>query len=88
MATKNVSFAKVFIAVIVCVIMIGLGWLSDPSAAFDSTGALSRLVAWFSLAAAAAALIMAIYFTCRALTVRAPQKELDLESEEDGSAGY
>jgi hypothetical protein len=47
---------------------------------------LSRLLAWSSLAAAATALIVAIYFTCRALSVRAPQKESDLESEGDSSA--
>jgi hypothetical protein len=65
--------------------MIGFGWLSDPFAAFDQTGVLSRLLAWSCLAAAAIALIVAIYFTCRALTIREPQKESDLESEEDGS---
>jgi hypothetical protein len=86
MATKNVSTVKAFIAVIVCVIMVGFGWLSDPLAAFDQTAALSRLLALSSLAAAATALIAAIYFTCRALSVRAPQKESDLESEGDGSA--
>ena len=86
MATKNVSTAKASIAVIVCVIMVGFGWLSDPLAAFDQTAALSRLLAWCSLAAAATALIVAIYFTCRALSVRAPQKESDLEFEGDGSA--
>ncbi|HTD17432.1 MAG TPA: hypothetical protein VK673_19760 [Chthoniobacterales bacterium] len=86
MATNNISAPKVFIAVIVCVIMLGFGWLSDPFVAFDRTAALSGLLAWSSLAAAATALIVAIYFTCRALTVRAPQKESDLESEGDGSA--
>jgi type VI protein secretion system component VasK len=86
MATKNVSTVKAFIAVIVCVIMVGFGWLSDPLVAFDQTAALSRLLAWSSLAAAATALIVAIYFTCRALSVRAPQKESDLESEGDSSA--
>jgi hypothetical protein len=86
MATKNVSTANAFIAVIVCVIMVGFGWLSDPLVAFDQTAALSRLLAWSSLAAAATALIVAIYFTCRALSVRAPQKESDLESEGDSSA--
>ena len=86
MATETVSTAKAFIAVIVCVIMVGFGWLSDPLAAFDQTAALSRLLAWSSLAAAATALIVAIYFTCRALSVRAPQKESDLESEGDGGA--
>ena len=65
--------------------MIGFGWLSDPFAAFDQTGALSRLLAWSCLAAAAVALVVAIYFTFRALTIREPQKESDLESEEDGS---
>ncbi|HEX6564288.1 MAG TPA: hypothetical protein VF020_08390 [Chthoniobacterales bacterium] len=69
---------------IVCIIMIGLGWLSDPLTANDQTGALSRFLAWFCLAAAALALIVAIYFTIRALTVREPPKESDLESEGDG----
>jgi len=69
---------------IVCVIMIGLGWLSDPLAAADQTAAISRILAWSSLAAAAIALIVAIYFTCRALTVRKPQEESDLEFEGDG----
>jgi|SRR5690348_4059883 hypothetical protein len=84
MATKNASAPRAFFAVIVCVIMVGLGWLSDPFAAFDQTAALSRLLAWSSLAAGVIALIAAIYFTCRALTIREPQKESDLESEGDG----
>ena len=49
------------------------------------TSVLSRLLAWSCLAAAAVALIVAIYFTFRALTLREPQKESDLESEGDGS---
>ena len=85
MATKKASALKVFITGIVCVIMVGFGWLSDPFAAFDQTGALSKLLAWSCLAAAAIALIVAIYFTCRALAVREPQKDTDLESEEDSS---
>jgi hypothetical protein len=84
MATKNASAPKAFITGIVCVIMIGLGWLSDPLAAADQNAAISRILAWCSLAAAAIALIVAIYFTCRALTIREPQKESDLESEGDG----
>ena len=67
--------------------MIGLGWLSDPLTANDQTGALSRLLDWFYLAAAAIALIVAIYFTIRAFTVREPPKESDLESEDDDSGG-
>jgi hypothetical protein len=63
--------------------MVGFGWLSDPLTASDQTGALSRLLAWFCLAAAALALIAAIYFTFRALTIREPQKESDLEFEGD-----
>jgi len=63
--------------------MIGLGWLSDPLATTEQTVAISRILAWSSLAAAAIALIVAIYFTCRALVVREPQKESDLEFEED-----
>jgi hypothetical protein len=83
MATKKASAPKAFIAVIVCVIMVGFGWLSDPLTAADLTGDLSRLLAWSCLAAAAIALIAAIYFTFRALTVREPQKESDLEFEDD-----
>jgi hypothetical protein len=81
MATKKASALKAFITGIVCVIMIGFGWLSDPLTAADETGALSRLLAWSCLAAAAIALIVAIYFTFRALTIREPQKNSDLESE-------
>lgn len=83
MATKKASALRAFITGIVCVIMIGLGWLSDPLTATDQTAALSRLLAWSCLAAAASALIVAIYFTFRALTIREPQKESDLEFEED-----
>jgi hypothetical protein len=84
MGTKKASAPKAFIAIIVCVIMVGFGWLADPFAAFDRTGALSNLLAWTCLGAAAIALVVAIYFTCRALTVREPQKDSDLESEGDG----
>jgi type VI protein secretion system component VasK len=84
MATKKASAPKAFIAIIVCVIMVGFGWLADPFAAFYQTGALSKLLAWSCLAAAAIALVAAIYFTCRALAVREPQKDSDLESEGDG----
>jgi hypothetical protein len=86
MATKNASAPKAFIAVIVCVIMIGLGWLSDPLAAADQTPALSRLLAWSCLAAAAIAVLLAIYFTLRALTVREPPKESDFEFEGDDNS--
>lgn len=85
MATKNAFVLRAFITGIVCIVMVGLGWLSDPLTAGDQTGAISRLVAWFSLAAATIALIIAIYFTWRALTIREPQKESDLEFEGDGS---
>jgi hypothetical protein len=85
MAAKKASALRVFITGIVCVVMVGFGWLSDPLTAGDQAGALSELLAWFCLAAAAIALIVAIYFTCRALTIHEPQKESDLESEEDGS---
>jgi drug/metabolite transporter (DMT)-like permease len=85
MATKNASAPKAFITGIVCLIMIGLGWLSDPFTAADQTAAISRILAWSCLAAAMVALIVAIYFTFRALTIREPQKEADLESERDGS---
>jgi formate/nitrite transporter FocA (FNT family) len=84
MVTKNSSALKAFITGIVCVIMIGLGWLSDPLAAVDQTAGISRILAWSSLAAAAIALIVAIYFTCRALAVPKPQEKSDLEFEGDG----
>ena len=85
MATKKASALRAFITGIVCVVMIGLGWLSDPLIANGQTGFLSRLLAWFCLAAAAVALIVAIYFTVRALTIREPERESDLESEGGGS---
>ena len=85
MATKKASALKAFITGIVCVVMVGLGWLSDPLTANDQTAVLSRLLAWFCLAAAAIALIVAIYFTLRALTVREPPKDSDLEFEGDES---
>ena len=64
--------------------MIGFGWLSDPLTANDHTAAISTLLAWSSVAAAAIALIVAIYFTFRALIIREPEKGPDLESEGDG----
>jgi hypothetical protein len=84
MATKKASALKAFIMGIICVILVGFGWLSDPLNEVDQTGALSRLLAWFCLAAAAIALIVAIYFSIRAFTIREPPKESDLESEGDG----
>jgi hypothetical protein len=84
-APKKAFALNAFITGIVCLVMIGFGWLSDPLTAGDQTGALSRLLAWSSLAAAAIALFVAIYFTCRALTIREPQKDTDLEPEGDGS---
>jgi len=83
MATKKASALKAFITGIVCVVMVGLGWLSDPLTASDQTTALSTILAWSCLAAAAIALVVAIYFTFRALTIREPQKEFDLESDGD-----
>lgn len=83
MAAKKESALKAFITGIVCIVMIGLGWLSDPLTANDQTAALSRLLAWFCLGAAAIALIVAIYFTIRAFTIREPPKESDLEAEEE-----
>ena len=83
MAAKKASALKAFITGIVCVVMVGFGWLSDPLTAADQTGALSKVLAWSCLAAAAIALILAIYFTFRAFTIRAPQKESDLEFEGD-----
>jgi hypothetical protein len=85
MATKKASALKAFITGIVCIVMIGLGWLSDPLIANGEAGLLTRLLAWSCLAAAAIALIVAIYFTFRALTIREPQKESDFDSEEDGT---
>ena len=87
LATKKASALKTFITGIVCVVMVGFGWLSDPLIVNDRTGVLSRLLACFCLGAAAIALIVAIYFTFRALTVREPQKESDLEFEEDDFRG-
>jgi len=63
-----------FFTGIVCVILVGSGWLSDPLAATDQTADLSRFLAGSCLAAAAMAVIVAIYFTFRALTVREPPK--------------
>ena len=87
MATKKASVLKAFITAVVCVIMIGLGWLSDPLTANDQTAVLSRLLAWCCLAAAAIALIVAIYFTIRAFTIREPERESDLKFKEDDSGG-
>ena len=55
MATKKASALKAFITGIVCIVMIGLGWLSDPLIANGEAGLLSRLLAWSCLAAAAIA---------------------------------
>jgi hypothetical protein len=85
MTTKKASVLRAFITGIVCVVMVGLGWLSDPLIANGQAGFLSTLLAWSCLAAAAIALIVAIYFTFRALTIREPQKDSDWESEETGS---
>ena len=87
MTTKKASVLRAFITGIVCVVMVGLGWLSDPLIANGQAGFLSTLLAWSCLAAAAIALIVAIYFTLRALTIREPQKDSDWESEENGSDG-
>jgi len=62
MATKKASALRAFITGIVCVILVGFGWLSDPLTAADQTGVLSRLLAWCSVAAAAVALMVAIYY--------------------------
>ena len=85
MATKNAFALRAFITGIVCIIMVGLGWLSDPLATVDQNIGISTLLAWASLAAAAIALIVAVYFTCRAVAIREPQKETDLESEREGT---
>jgi hypothetical protein len=84
MATKKSAVLKAFITGIICVVMVGFGWLSDPLIANDRTGVLSRILACFCVGAAAIALIVAIYFTFRALAIREPQKDPDLESEGDG----
>jgi hypothetical protein len=85
LATKKASALRAFITGIVCAIVVGLGWLADPLTVNDRTATLSTILAWFCLAAAAIALITAIYFTCRALAVREPQKDSDLEFEVDAS---
>jgi|ERR1700757_3332784 hypothetical protein len=87
MTTRKASALRAFITGIVCVVMVGLGWLSDPLIANGHTGFLSTLLAWSCLAAAAIALIVAIYFTFRALTIREPLKDSDWKSEENGSDG-
>lgn len=87
MSTKKASVLSAFITGIVCVVMVGLSWLSDPLIANSQAGFLSTVLAWSCLAAAAIALILAIYFTFRALTIRQPLKESDWESEENGSDG-
>jgi len=88
MATKKASVLTVFIMGIVCVILVGSGWLSEPFAATDQTVDLSRVLAWSCLAAAAIAVIVAVYFTFRALTIREPPKESDLEFEGDDSGEH
>ena len=85
MATKKASALKAFVTGIVCIVMIGLGWLFDPLIASGQAGLLSELLAWCCLAAAAIALIVAIYFTIRAFTIREPPKDSDFDSEGDGS---
>ena len=44
MATKKASALRAFITGIVCVVMVGFGWLSDPLIANDQAGVLSRLL--------------------------------------------
>src|ERR1700747_229488 len=88
MATKKASALRAFITGIVCIVMIGLGWLSDPLIANGQAGLLSRLLAWCCLAAAAIALIVAIYFTFRVLVIHEPQKESDLESVGNNSGEH
>jgi formate/nitrite transporter FocA (FNT family) len=87
MTTRKASVLRAFITGIVCVVMVGLSWLSDPLIANGQTGFLSTLLAWFCLVAAGIALIVAMYFTFRALTIREPLKDSDWESEENGSDG-
>jgi hypothetical protein len=85
MASRKVSVLTALITGIACIIMVGFAWLSDPLAAADQTDAISKLLAWSCLAAAAIAVIVAIYLTFRALTIRKPPKESDLEFEGDDS---
>jgi hypothetical protein len=85
MTTKNALASRAFMAAVVCVIMVGLGWLSDPLTASDQTSPISRILAWASLVAAGIAVVAAIYFTCKALAVREPEREPDLESSEGTS---
>jgi hypothetical protein len=83
MATNKASAPKAFIAVSVCVITAGFGRLADPSPHPTRLAHYRNSLPGSAFQAAAIALIVAIYFTCRALTVREPQKESDLEFEED-----
>jgi hypothetical protein len=46
MATKKAFAQKAFITGIVCVILLGLGWLADPLTAAGQTSTLSKLLAW------------------------------------------
>jgi drug/metabolite transporter (DMT)-like permease len=85
MATRKATALTALMTGIVCVILVGSGWLSDPLAAADQTAALSKLLAWSCLGAAAIAVIVAIYFTFRALTIREPPKESDSGFEGDDS---
>jgi hypothetical protein len=85
MGTKNASASRAFIAIIASVMMLGFGWLSDPLTASDQTSAISKILAWASLSAAAIAVLAAIYFTCRALAVREPERESGFEFPEDTS---
>jgi hypothetical protein len=86
MAATKASSQKALLTGIVCVIMVGFGWLSDPMSAAGETGALSRLLAWSCVAAAGIALILAIYFTFKALATPEPPRDSDLEFEEDDAA--
>ena len=83
MTTRKAFVLRAFITVIVCVVMVGLSWLSDPLIANGQTGFLSTVLAWFCLVAAGLALIVAIYSTFRALIIREPLKDSDWESEEN-----
>jgi predicted Kef-type K+ transport protein len=88
MAIEKASALPAFITGIVCFMMIGFGWLADPLTAADQTGALSRLLAWICLAAAVIALMVAIYFTFRALTVGLGDDPVAVAISSDGKRTY
>ena len=73
---RKASALKAFIRGVVLVANRRFGSPVRPLIANDQSDALSRLLAWSSLAAVAVALLVAIYFTFPALTIREPQREI------------